>query len=185
MSGLRGVNSFCMVFFTGLSFPSLHAADPLRFGAEEAHRRAVDQPYRIAGIEHGDALAQVLQDVLVELGQVLQIHATLAREGLAFLDAPGKRAHGERQQRTAEERPEHHHSAQLGNQPYVLAPSAPDRDRHGPERYTRPAHSVHWQIFFSQIVVIGALAGQSSPTVPGIDPHVAKHWRSCVFGLPA
>ena len=35
-------------------------------GAKQLHRRTVDQPYRVAAVNDDNALAQVLDDVLIE-----------------------------------------------------------------------------------------------------------------------
>ena len=63
--------------------------------AQQSRCTGVDQPDAVAGVEHNDALPQVLHDVLVQLGEVGQVDATLARERLAELDAPGKRPRGQ------------------------------------------------------------------------------------------
>ncbi len=61
--------------------------------AEQPRGRCIIEPDLVVRVHDDDAFAQMLHDVFVEFGEVLQVDATLARERLAFLYAPGERAH--------------------------------------------------------------------------------------------
>ena len=56
----------------------------------------VDEPHAILGVDHEDALAQVLHDVLRELGEVRKIDLLAAHQRLALAQAVRDRPGGER-----------------------------------------------------------------------------------------
>ncbi len=60
--------------------------------AQELRSRGVAQSHLVAFVDDDNALAQVLDDVLVEFGEIAQIHAPLASKRLACLYAPAQRA---------------------------------------------------------------------------------------------
>ena len=66
--------------------------DP-RVGAEVFDGRLVDQPDPILVIDDDDALAQVLNDVIVELDEVAQVQAALLCQGFGFDDALAQELH--------------------------------------------------------------------------------------------
>jgi hypothetical protein len=73
--------------------------------SEQARRRCVDQAHAIRGVEDHDALAQVLDDVVVELREVREIDAALGGERFARLEAVGERPRRHRDRE--DDRPEH------------------------------------------------------------------------------
>ena len=81
---------------TGISAPKISGNEKFErvFRVQQMHRRAVDQAQRVVVIDDDNAFAQVLNDVLVELGQILQIDATLARQCFADLYAARERSSG-------------------------------------------------------------------------------------------
>ena len=52
----------------------------------------VDQPDPVVGINHHNAFAQVLDHIVIELGEVGEIYPALTCQGFAFLQTPGQRA---------------------------------------------------------------------------------------------
>jgi hypothetical protein len=62
--------------------------------ADDLGRGLVDQPDPVAGIDHQQALAQVLHDVLGQFGEIRQIDVLLADQVLAFAHAAGHETGG-------------------------------------------------------------------------------------------
>ncbi len=65
-------------------------------GAQDLPRGLVDQPDAVLFVDHDDALAQPLDDVLRQLRQVGQVDVLLADQRLAFAHAVGQRRRGQR-----------------------------------------------------------------------------------------
>ena len=69
--------------------------------AEHLRRRLVDQPDAVLRVDHQDALAQVLDDVLRELRQVLEVDFLSPDDGLAFAQPARQQPRAERDQEGA------------------------------------------------------------------------------------
>ncbi len=63
--------------------------------AQVSGGRAVNQANPVIPVDDHDALAQALNNVVVQLGQIGQVDAALTGEGFAFLDAAAELLHGE------------------------------------------------------------------------------------------
>ncbi len=65
-----------------------------RLGAEQLAGRLVDQPHAVGGVDHDDALAQVLHDVLGQFREVGDVDVALADHRLGVAQAAGHRGAG-------------------------------------------------------------------------------------------
>jgi hypothetical protein len=61
--------------------------------AEQPRGRRVIEADLVVGVHDDDAFAQMLHDVLIQLGEILQVDATLARERFTLLYAASERTH--------------------------------------------------------------------------------------------
>ncbi len=69
------------------------ASSVLRVPTEVLRSRAVDEPNPIFAVDHDDALAQMLDDVFVELDDVAQVEAALLGERFGLDDSRAQQLH--------------------------------------------------------------------------------------------